>query len=260
LDGGGGADLVRYDDAVSGVTVDLGAGAGAGGASGDLYISIESAVGSNFSDVLLGDAGDNALYGLTGDDLISGGAGNDQLAGGEGNDHLYGGVGADWIDGGAGFDLARFDGEAAGVVIDLQNGVTGTGDHLVAIEGLVTTNQADSLWGDGGANVIYAMGGDDRIVGGAGDDRLYGGAGADVFAFDASSGVDWIGDFNTGAGHDVIAIQKNVNGSGIVDFATLATRAHDSQSGLVVDLGGANELHLTGVTLADLNAGLFLFY
>jgi Ca2+-binding RTX toxin-like protein len=126
---------------------------------------------------------------------------------------------------------------------------------------VVATNQADNLYGDGGANVIYAQAGDDRIVGGAGDDRLYGGAGADVFAFDARSGVDEIADFDAfGADHDVIAIQKNLNGSGIVDFTTLMAHIQQGQTALVLDLGAANEIRLTGVAAADLNAGLFFFY
>jgi len=227
----------------------------------DTYVSIEGVVGSGFSDTLVGDASGNILFGQWGDDVLKGGAGDDQLLGGGGNDHLYGGVGGDLLDGGEGLDLARFDDLASGVIVDLQNGLTGSGDQLISIEGLVATSQVDNLYGDAGANVIYALGGDDRLVGGAGDDALYGGAGSDLFAFDARSGVDTIGDFDAfGADHDIIAIQSNANGSGIVDFATLVAHAHDSTTGLVIDLGAANEIHLTGVTVAALNAGLFFFY
>ncbi|MBO9560652.1 MAG: hypothetical protein J7515_18975 [Caulobacter sp.] len=259
IDGGAGFDLARFDDsATTGVVVDLQNGVTA---TGDRLISIEGFVATNWEDNLYGDGGSNLIYALGGDDRLVGGAGDDQLFGGDGNDHLYGGLGADLIDGGAGFDLARFDDETAGVIVDLQSGVTATGDRLISIEGVVATNRDDRLYGDAGANVIYGLAGDDRIVGGAGDDLLYGGSGADVFAFDARSGVDQIRDFEfLGAGHDVIAIQKNVNGSSIVDFATLMAHAHDGQTGLTLDLGGGNEVQLVGVTIAELNAGHFLFY
>lgn len=261
VNGGEGLDLVRYDYAGAAVSVDLGQRGTAGDAAGDSYVSIESVVGSGFSDTLIGDLTGNILYGQGGDDVLKGLLGDDQLLGGSGNDHLYGGIGGDLLDGGAGFDLARFDDLADGVIVDLQNGLTASGDQLISIEGLVATDQVDNLYGDGGGNVIYALAGDDRLVGGAGDDALYGGAGSDIFAFDARSGVDTIGDFDAfGADHDTIGIQTNANGSGIVDFATLTAHAHDSATGLVIDLGAANEVHLTGVTLADLNAGLFFFY
>lgn len=219
-------------------------------------------MGSAESDILIGDAWSNAIYGQAGDDVIKGGDDDDQLFGGDGSDHLYGGTGADLIDGGQGFDFARFDGPGSErVIVDLKNGVTAQGDRLLSIEGLVGSDDADILYGSDGDNVIYGMGGADRLIGGGGGDRLYGGAGGDIFAFDARSGADLIVDFQaTGVDHDFFAVQKNANGSGIVDFTTLAAHAANVGGDVVIDLGGGNAATLIGLNTADLSASLFMFY
>ncbi|MBO9559939.1 MAG: hypothetical protein J7515_15335 [Caulobacter sp.] len=263
MDGGDGFDLARYDTAASGVIVDLSRQGGFGGeANGDVYVSIEGVVGSGFADNLSGDASGNVLYGLAGDDILYGLGGDDQLFGGDGNDFLYGGLGGDLLDGGNGYDIARFDSAGpAFIIVDLTNGVTNDNDRLVQIESIVATNQSDILYGDAGANVIYALGGDDRLVGGAGDDRLYGGSGADLFAFDSRSGHDLVADFETtGAGHDVIAVERNANGSGVTDYASLMAHVHDTASGAVIDLGGGNDITLLNIHPAALTSDLFSFY
>jgi Ca2+-binding RTX toxin-like protein len=245
LVGGDGYDLARYDMSDA-IYVDLSLGRGfSGEATGDVLISIEGVVGSGQADLLIGDAAANSIYGQAGDDQI------------------WGGGGADLLDGGAGVDLVRFDlANAQGVVVDLKAGLTSEGDRLSGFEGLVATDAGDVLFGGDGGEVIYALGGDDRIVGGGGDDRLYGGAGADSFAFDSRSGSDLIMDFNAkGAGHDVIAIQKNVNGSGIVDFASLLSHIQNiGTTDVRIDLGGGASIGLFDVRAADLSASLFVFY
>ncbi|MGD9967632.1 MAG: M10 family metallopeptidase C-terminal domain-containing protein [Hyphomonadaceae bacterium] len=96
LDGGEGADTARYDDATSGVSIDLSAHSASGGAaSGDQLISIENLTGSGFKDMLSGDDGANVLQGLAGNDLLSGRGGDDFIYGGAGADELVGGDGAD---------------------------------------------------------------------------------------------------------------------------------------------------------------------
>lgn len=245
LVGGDGADLARYDTS-NAVHVNLSLGLGLNGeAAGDTLISIEGVVGSGEADLLIGDAAANSIYGQAGADQI------------------WGGGGADVMDGGGGIDLVRFDLPAAqGVVVDLKNGLTNEGDRLSNFEGLVATDAKDTLFGGDGGEVIYALGGDDRIVGGGGDDRLHGGAGVDWFAFDSASGSDLIMDFNAlGADHDVIAIQKNLNGSGIVDFASLLPRIQNiGATDVRIDLGGGAYIALLDLHAADLSSGLFTFY
>jgi Ca2+-binding RTX toxin-like protein len=87
LDGGAGADFLnggaQFDYAVyltakAGVTVNLAnAALNKGDAAGDRFLSIEGIGGSNFNDVLTGDAGGNIIGGGLGRDLLTGGAGAD---------------------------------------------------------------------------------------------------------------------------------------------------------------------------------------
>jgi len=263
MDGGDGFDLVRYDLAAASVTVDLSRQSGLGGeAYGDTYLSIEGVVGSGFGDVLTGDATSNILYALGGDDVLYAVAGGDWLFGGDGNDFIYGGVGADLMDGGGGADVVRFDGAGlAFIIVDLKNGVTNDNDRMMSIESVVATNQSDILYGDDGGNVIYALAGNDRLVGGAGDDTLHGGSGADLFAFDSWSGRDLVADFQaTGADHDLIAVERNANNSGITDFWSLAANAQDVPAGVFLNLGGDNGVTLLDVHLSQLTSDLFSFY
>jgi len=119
LDGGLGNDTAIYASATAGVTVTLGAEThNTGGAGTDTLVSIENLVGSNFGDILTGDASANALNGLGGndtlnggfgDDFLFGGFGNDTLNGGFGNDLLVGGFGRDVMSGGGGFDAFSFN-------------------------------------------------------------------------------------------------------------------------------------------------------
>jgi hypothetical protein len=138
LRGGTGDDEAEYVDAPAAVSVDLAAGTSSGGDGHDSLAGIEDLHGSYFSDVLLGDEGDNGLSGDFGPDRrIDGRGGRDGISGGPGDDRpLVGGAGNDWIDG-AGDDDRMFGGEGT-----------------------------DQMWGGLG---------NDEVYGGAGDDLLYGG-------------------------------------------------------------------------------------
>lgn len=96
---------------------------------------IESAIGSAFNDVLLGNEWAN---------FLSGGAGHDMLAGAGGDDWMVGGAGNDTLDGGAGMDTASYTGSIANFRIDkvgdtitLSDRLGGQGtDHLTGMEKL----------------------------------------------------------------------------------------------------------------------------
>lgn len=153
LDGGEGGDLVTFEDADTGVTVDLSLGTAAGWGS-DSMSGIEGAIGSFFDDALIGDAADNAFAGGAGDDEIDGGPGVDEVA----------------------YYDAR-----GGVVVDLTVGAaTGWGsDTLANLEDVTGSARADRLVGDTLANAIEGGSGRDVLVGRAGDDDLRGGDGTD---------------------------------------------------------------------------------
>jgi Ca2+-binding RTX toxin-like protein len=109
MDGGTGTDILNYTESLAAVTVTLSSGTGVGGdAQGDTNIGFERIVGSNFNDVLTGDAAANLLSGGNGDDLLSGGGSSDTLNGEGGNDILIGGGGNDSLTGGAGLDSFQF--------------------------------------------------------------------------------------------------------------------------------------------------------
>lgn len=122
LNGGAGVDTVTYYGAAAataigltlpvlgtGVTVNLtGAAiptsAGNSEATGDTFIEIENVIGSDFNDMITGNALDNVLRGNSGKDVLFGNDGNDVLVGGDGDDTATGGVGDDALEGGEGND------------------------------------------------------------------------------------------------------------------------------------------------------------
>ena len=169
ISGGGGNDTADYASAGLGVAVDLSvAGAqSTGGAGVDTLAEIENLTGGAGRDALRGDAGAN---------IITGGAGNDTLAGGGGGDLL---------DGGAGVDVADYSAETLPLTINLTTSsasTSGATDTLVGLENATGGAGADSLTGDGGANVLLGGDGNDTLRGRGGDDTLSGGAGNDRLA------------------------------------------------------------------------------
>jgi len=94
----GGNDIASYQDDPEAVVIDLGRGYAFDGWGGaDTLSDIDSAIGSAFDDVLVGNEYANEL---------TGGAGNDVLDGAEGDDVLAGGLGVDsyWMRRGSGHD------------------------------------------------------------------------------------------------------------------------------------------------------------
>ena len=173
-----------------------------------LISEVENIKGTQYSDSIQGDGGDNKFWGYGGADDLKGHQGDDTLDGGRGDDHLYGGfdndiliggAGADHLDGGLlhwqtgedqdveGIDTASYEGSDEGVQVSLTTG-TGAGGHaegdtLVNIENLIGSSHGDRLLGDDNANTLEGGRGDDKLNGGIGDDTLIGGADADEFVF-----------------------------------------------------------------------------
>ena len=157
LDGGDGEDAVSYAGSHAGVTVNLRTGEVSGGhATGDSLQGFEHIIGSEYTDMLIGDDGDNTIWGNGG---------------------------ADVLDGGDGEDTVSYDGSNRGVTVDLRTGEFSwgslTGGSIRGFEHIIGSKNADDLAGDDGNNVIVGGAGDDWLGGGAGDDRLEGGDGND---------------------------------------------------------------------------------
>ncbi|MGL4961126.1 MAG: calcium-binding protein [Inquilinus sp.] len=217
LDGGTGTDLVSYYDSSAGVTANLATGAGTGGdAQGDVLVGIENVNGSQLADSLTGSAGANALAGYGGDDVLRGGAG------------------ADALDGGNGIDLASYFDSSAGVTVNLSTGAgTGgdaQGDTFANVENVNGSTSADTLTGNGLANVLNGW---------TGQDTMTGLAGADRFVFTAAShsavgaNADRITDFSHAQGDkiDLSTIDANTGLAGDQAFSFIGTGAYTDVAG-----------------------------
>lgn len=154
LNGGKGFDDAEYGSDPAPVTINLKRGFALDGyGARDTLISIEGAVGSAFSDHIIGGKGDNRLSGLAGYDTIDGGPGQ--------RDEV-------------GFYLAERE-----VIVDLAAGYAqdgyGSRDTLIRIEAASGARDHDSiLRGDRKDNGLFGYDGDDELQGRGGDDFLRG--------------------------------------------------------------------------------------
>ncbi|MFC1455300.1 calcium-binding protein [Microvirga arabica] len=208
LHGGTGLDYASYNEAASGVVVNLNnAAQNTGEATGDTYAYVEGVLGSRFNDTLIGDEGVNRLNGGAGADVLEGGAGADTLQGGEG------------------WDFASYVKANIGVVASLsdrsQNRGQAAGDVYDSIEGIHGSRFGDTVIGNEKDNEFYGHEGDDILAGGGGSDYLNGG-GYDYASYaDARDGVvarlsrqtTNLGD----AGGDIFASIEGLHGSGFND-------------------------------------------
>jgi Ca2+-binding RTX toxin-like protein len=225
------------------VVVDLGPGDDSAAARGGL------GTGGPFDGpgrlIMRGDAGNDVLLGGDGDDTLHGGDGDDTLEGVAGADRLNGEAGDDSLFGGAGADIADFFGAPAGATVDLsriERQDTGDGnDRLADFEGLVGSNEGDTLTGDAGENHMLGLEGDDTIDGGTGADTLTGGAGVDTVTYaQAPAGVTAklgaaIGDL------DFLADFENLVGSRFADDLS-----GDDGPNTITGLGGVDKISALG--------------
>jgi len=291
LTGGQGIDTIGYATATSAVTVNLlvTAAQNTGGAGSDTIASAENLTGSNFDDVLTGNAQLNTLIGGTGNDTLDGGSANDVLDGGSGNDILKGsngddritaGAGNDNIDGGTGIDTLQFGATAAGVTVNLlltgpqaMGGGQGT-DTIVDVENVTGTNFGDTLMGYGAENVLDGGGGNDIIFGGPNRDTLTGGTGNDNFRYTFHSDslvgfADRITDFASGDILDLSGVDANANTTGtneaftqvaaftgVAGQLTLAFDAGSNTTTLLADLDGNGSGEFSILFTGDVSAAI----
>ncbi|MBF9196674.1 calcium-binding protein [Microvirga terrestris] len=174
LDGGTGnsyRDYVSYASATTGVVINLkNIAENTGDAFGDQYVDIEGYTGTNFNDLIIGNAGnpDGRKH------FFSTGAGNDTVIGGSGHEAM---------DGGEGIDTVSYQLSDKGVSVSLNAGGGGVNDSQsdtwVNFENIIGTDYKDSLSGDAGDNYIKGGKGDDLLIGYGGNDTLDGGEGAE---------------------------------------------------------------------------------
>jgi Ca2+-binding RTX toxin-like protein len=244
LDGDTGSDVADYSSRTTPVTVDLGDAIPDGGSedgAGDTLTSIEGVTGSQASDVLRGDGGDNTLNG----------AGSD--------DRLIGRAGADWLIGGAGADVADYSDRTNPVTADLDgaadDGEPGETDRIETdVEALLGGAGSDVLTGNNGPNTLSGGPGNDVLNGLLGADVLQGGAGTDSVSYAGRpTGVlvtldDAANDGESGETDNVGADVENVTGGNGNDVLRGSSAANSLSGGPGNDLldGGLGADVLSG--------------
>ena len=108
---------------------------------------------------------------------------------------------------------------------------------------MVAGLEEEGTGGGQGDDVLFGGNGNDFLSGDRGNDTLTGGAGADTFHSSQTAGIDRVTDFNQAEGDHVL-----------LDLGTTYTV---SQVGAdtVIEMGGGNQVILSGVTLSTLHDG-----
>ncbi|MCA0957404.1 hypothetical protein LCM16_25185, partial [Mameliella alba] len=185
--------------------------ASGGHAAGDSFVDIENIIGSDFDDVLSGDANAN---------VFDGGAGADDFYGGFSRDTVS------YANSNAAVTVALFNNTASGG--------HAAGDSLVSIENLTGSDFDDVLSGNGGRNVF---------IGGAGGDAFYGGGSSDTVSYETSNAAVTVALFNNTAsgGHaagDSFVSIENLTGSDFDDVLS-----GDANANTFIGGAGGDEMY-----------------
>jgi Ca2+-binding RTX toxin-like protein len=254
-DAGQAGDKVDYSASKAGVSIQLtryGFGLASGGdAEGDKLDGINQLVGSNFNDVLRGDAGDDVMA-----VVLSGGGGDDIIQGASNVD------GTNILDGGtngAGGDTVDFSWAFGPVAIALSNvkdnlvlvgGGNGNGTQIKNFENIIGSDSGDDFTGNDATNIID---------GGDGADTMDGGKGIDTVSFaSVSAAVTFgLGTLNTANGMVAGTGATNTAGNDfdIRNFENIIGSAFDDKlsgnNGVNNIQGGAGKDTLSGFEGAD---------
>jgi trimeric autotransporter adhesin len=182
IDGGAGADVMQGGDGNDTYFVDNIGDAvteSAGQGNDAVFSSINFALSANVETLVLQGGADlqgfgnglvNVIFGNTGNNLINGGAAADLMIGGGGNDTYFADDPSD-----SAFEAANQGSDTVfascnyGIAADVETLVMqGSGDF----QGY-GNNQANTLFGNAGNNLLNAAGGVDLMVGGAGNDTYF---------------------------------------------------------------------------------------
>jgi Ca2+-binding RTX toxin-like protein len=193
-----------------------------GEAAGDTYISVENLTGTQYNDILIGDAQANFLKGGAGDDKLVGRMGADTLSGGDGN------------------DTASYEYDTSGVSVSLTTNVgTGgeaAGDVLISIENLIGGSGNDTFAGAAG---LQANGFDGRT----GNDTVSYAAATQGLVASLTTGLAGVSQTNDAAGDTFTSIE-NLTGTAFDD-----TLIGDNAANIIT--GGRGNNMLEGLGSAD---------
>jgi len=256
INGGSGIDVISFTTSTASALVNLGAisqtlngtavaaGTARDGLSGtDTVSNIENVIGSAQADWMVGSDLSNILDGDLGNDSLDGGNGDDILIGGVGSDTLVGGYGVDAISytsstGSVLVNLSAVSQTLNGTVIASLNaadGLSGT-DVLSGIEKVIGSAQNDWFYGGNTA---------ETFIGGAGNDNINGGAGNDTIDYSGSAVAVNV-NLSTGVAADGLSGTDT-----LVDIeSVIGTNLADTISG-----GNADESFLGGAGNDTINGG-----
>jgi serralysin len=221
--------------------------------------------GGKGNDTLSGNAGNDLVRGDSGADMLRDGLGDDTVKAGTDDDTVYAGSGGkDAYEGGKGNDTIDFGemGGKHGIKLNLSKSVVTNGlftDTVKGFEIAYGTELTDKMTGSKRAESLFGDGGDDVLRGKLGNDVLTGGDGRDTFEFQkgdwARGQVDHITDFQKG--QDVLDLNEIISGkigkNGAVQLTDAADGTHLSVviSGKFQQIAILDDVH--GLTVADLN-------
>ena len=191
--------------------------------------------GNEGDDTITGDGGDDYLYGEEGRDKLLGGDGEDFLDGGADNDRLFGGNNDDYFVATVGDTITEYANEG---IDTLQTDGPGNFTLSANVENLILDAGGSTYWGEGnnldniitgnfrdnelfgreGEDILLGKGGNDKLVGGAYHDRLFGGDGGDTL--EGGAGNDYLSGQGGGVGDLTIGsgIDRFTGGSGADTF------------------------------------------
>lgn len=246
MDGGTGADVIGGGAGDDYVTGGEGVDVLYGGSGNDTLIGglAPTGTGEDDGNQIWAGSGDDSIYGAGGDDALGGGTGHDLIEGAAGNDIIYAGQeGDDTIDGGDGDDQIF-----GGAGNDSLNGSDG-------IDELFGGSGNDVVGGGSGSDTLYGGAGDDTLTGGEGDDTLRPGGGDDVLVFASGSGDDVVSGFSVT--DDTLDLSETT--TNFTTRTSVENASSETDTGLLIDLGGGDSVLLLGLGLNDISSMSFEF-
>ena len=230
LNGGLGTDLLSYEAAADGVTINIGSTSAqaTGGAGTDTVLGFEDVRGSNFNDTISGNTGANVLTGGTGIDTLLGKAGSDRYIhrNGDGNDIINDDsnstVDIDVLDLS---HISSADVLLSRVGIDMTVRINSTGEVITvrnqfnsttANWGIERIEFSDTAWdlatvnskawyrGTSAGETIGGAATSDTLDGGDGNDTITGGVGDDTYIYSTGYANDVVNEQATGTDVDTL--------------------------------------------------------
>lgn len=118
---------------------------------------------------------------------------------------------------------------------------------------LIGGNSINVLDGSAGGDILVGSNAADVLIAGAGN-TMTGNNGADMFLFRPDFGANSITDFKVS--NDAMQFDKSL----FADVADILAHTADTAAGAVISIGIGNAVTLVGVTLADLEANMSVFF